>query len=350
MRLLVTGGCGFIGSAVVRQAVRRGIEVINVDALTYAANPANVAEVEASPLYAFEKADVRDRAAMADVFARRRPDAVMHLAAESHVDRSIDGPLAFVETNALGAAVMLDAAARFRDGLPGAERDAFRFHHVSTDEVFGALGPDGAFDEASPYRPNSPYAASKAAADLLARAWGATYGLNVVTTNCSNNYGPFQHPEKLIPTVVLSALEGRPIPIYGGGLNVRDWLYVEDHAEALLLVLDKGRAGETYAIGARAEAANLDLARRLCGVLDTVAPRKDGGAYAEQISFVDDRPGHDFRYALDASKIQADLGWTPRIALDEGLEQTVRWMLDNPGWIAAARAGGFDGGRLGLSR
>lgn len=350
MRLLVTGGCGFIGSAVVRLAVRRGIEVVNLDALTYAANPANLAEVAGSPLYVFEKADVRDRAAVADVFARRRPDAVMHLAAESHVDRSIDSPLTFVETNALGAAVLLDAAARWRDRLPAPARDAFRVHHVSTDEVFGALGPDGAFDEASPYRPNSPYAASKAAADLLARAWNTTYGLNVVTTHCSNNYGPFQHPEKLIPTVALNALAGRPIPLYGTGANVRDWLFVEDHAEALLLVLEKGRAGGTYAVGAETEAANLDLARRVCGVLDDLAPRPDGRAYADQIAFVDDRPGHDFRYALDASKIRAELGWRPRVALDDGLRRTVRWLLDNPAWIAAARAGGFEGRRLGLGR
>jgi dTDP-glucose 4,6-dehydratase len=350
VRLLVTGGCGFIGSAVVRRAVRQGIEVINLDALTYAANPDNVAEVAGSLLYRFERADIRDAEAVATIFARHEPDAVLHLAAESHVDRSIDAPLDFVETNSLGTAVLLNAALDFRDRLPAGRRDAFRFHHVSTDEVFGALGPEGAFDETSPYRPNSPYAASKAAADMMVRAFAVTYGLDVVVSNSSNNYGPFQHPEKFIPTVILAALEDRPIPIYGDGENVRDWLHVEDHADALLAVLDRGRPGELYVVGGEAEVSNLALARELCASLDRLSPRPDGRPHQDAIQFVTDRPGHDFRYALDITKIREELGWAPAVGLHEGLEGTVRWYLDNPGWIAAARARGFRARRIGLRR
>ena len=349
MTLLVTGGCGFIGSAVVRLAVGRGIRVVNLDKLTYAADPANLADLEGSPLYAFERADVGDAEAVASVFDRHAPAAVLHLAAESHVDRSIDGPLAFVDANVRGTAVLLEAAVRFRDRLPAPERDGFRFHHVSTDEVFGALGAEGRFDEASPYAPNSPYAASKAASDLMVRAWGRTYGLNTVVTWCSNNYGPRQHPEKLVPTVILSALEERPIPLYGRGENVRDWLYVADHAEALLTALDRAAPGETYAFGGEAEVANIDLARRLCAVLDRLRPRLSGG-YADLIRFVDDRPGHDLRYAIDPSKARRALGWSPRTSLDEGLERTVRWWLDHPERLAAARERGLVGARLGLKR
>jgi len=344
VKLLVTGGCGFIGSAVVRQAVARGWSVANLDALTYAANPDAVAQAAAAPLYTFEQADVADGEAVRAVFARHQPDAVIHLAAESHVDRSIEGPLAFVRTNVQGTAVMLEAARGYWGALPQGRRDAFRFLHVSTDEVFGTLGDSGAFDEATPYAPNSPYSASKAASDLLVRAWAQTYGLPVVVTNCSNNYGPWQFPEKLIPVAVFSALEGRPIPVYGQGANVRDWLYVEDHAAALLLALQAGRPGETYCIGGDAETSNLDLVRRICAVMDRLRPQ--GAPHDRLISFVADRPGHDFRYAIDHSKITRDLGWRPAVTLDEGLEQTVRWYLGNEG--GALRADGFTGRRLGV--
>jgi len=331
MKILVTGGCGFIGSAVVRQAIAAGHGVVNVDALTYAADPRNVASVAAHPAYAFEHVDIRDRAALDAVFAAHAPDAVMHLAAESHVDRSIDGPGDFISTNVTGTFHLLEAARAHwtRRGRP----EAFRFHHISTDEVFGSLPPDPAvrFTETTPYDPRSPYSASKAASDHLVRAWHETYGLPVVLTNCSNNYGPYHFPEKLIPVVILNALHGRPIPVYGAGENIRDWLYVEDHAAALLAVLARGAVGRSYNIGGGNERSNLDLVRMLCTLLDRLRPRA-AGSYADQIAFVADRPGHDARYAIDASRIAAELGWQPSVTLEQGLERTVRWYLEHEDW------------------
>ena len=347
MKILVTGGAGFIGSAVVRLAVARGHEIVNLDALTYAACLDNVAPVAGSNRYAFEKADIRDRAALDRVFAAHAPDAVMHLAAESHVDRSIDGPGTFVETNVTGAFQMLEAARAYwtRAGKPA----GFRFHHISTDEVFGSLPDDPSvkFTEDTPYAPNSPYSASKAASDHLVRAWHETYGLPVVLTNCSNNYGPYHFPEKLIPVVILNALAGKPIPVYGQGLNVRDWLYVEDHADALLLVLEQGRVGRSYNIGGENEARNIDLVRMICAILDRKRPK--GSSYADQIAFVTDRPGHDARYAIDPSRIREELGWRPSVTLEEGLEKTVDWYLANEGWWRALQDRDGVGKRLGVA-
>jgi dTDP-glucose 4,6-dehydratase len=345
MKLLVTGGAGFIGSAVVRLAVARGHQVVNLDALTYAACLDNVASVAASPLYVFERADIRDRAALDRIFAAHRPDAVMHLAAESHVDRSIDGPGDFISTNVTGTYTLLEAARGYwtAQGRPA----GFRFHHVSTDEVFGTLGPAGRFTEATPYDPRSPYSASKAASDHLVRAWGETYGLPHVLTNCSNNYGPFHFPEKLIPVVILNALSGQPIPVYGHGENVRDWLYVEDHAEALLTVLTRGRTGRSYAIGGENEVRNIDLVQRICALLDRMRPRSQ--PYADQIAFVADRPGHDARYAINPARIRDELGWRPSVTLDEGLARTLRWYLDNESWWRALRNRRGVGERLGVT-
>ncbi len=328
MKLLVTGGAGFIGSAVVRQAVREGLEVVNLDALTYAACLENVAEVADAPNYAFVQADITDRAALDAAFAEHAPDAVMHLAAESHVDRSIDGPGAFIETNVTGTYNMLEAARAHwtQAGRP----EGFRFHHISTDEVFGSLGPTGQFTEETPYDPRSPYSASKAASDHLVRAWHETYGLPILLTNCSNNYGPFHFPEKLIPVVILNALHRRPIPVYGAGENVRDWLYVEDHADALLTALRRGEVGRNYNIGGENEARNIDLVRTICGILDELRP--DGAPHADLIEFVTDRPGHDARYAIDPSRMREELGWRPSVTLEEGLARTVRWYLDNEAW------------------
>ncbi len=346
MRILVTGGCGFIGSAVVRQAIRDGHGVVNVDALTYAANPANVAEVSDSAGYRFEHADIRNADALKRIFAEHRPDAVMHLAAESHVDRSIDGPAAFIDTNITGSYQMLEAARRHWSGLDATGKAAFRFHHISTDEVYGSLGPEGRFTEETPYSPRSPYSASKAASDHLTRAWGETYGLPTVVTNCSNNYGPYHFPEKLVPVIILNALTGKPIPVYGKGENVRDWLYVEDHARALLTVLQRGRVGETYNIGGDSEARNIDIVRAVCRILDD---RRPGGAPHERlIAFVNDRPGHDFRYAIDATKIQTELGWHPTVTLEEGLARTVDWYLANEPWWRALQDRAGVGQRLGL--
>ncbi len=348
MKLLVTGGAGFIGSAVVRQAVRAGHHVINLDALTYAACLDNLAEVADSALYAFEQADIRDRAALDRIFAAHQPDAVMHLAAESHVDRSIDGPGDFIETNITGTFNMLEAARKYwiETGKPA----GFRFHHISTDEVYGSLPDDPAvmFTEDTAYDPRSPYSASKAASDHLVRAWAETYGLPVVLTNCSNNYGPYHFPEKLIPVVILNALAGKALPIYGDGSNVRDWLYVEDHAEALLLVLQKGALGRSYNIGGENERSNLDLVKTLCSILDTKRPRRDGQSYTEQICFVTDRPGHDARYAIDPSRLRNELGWRPSVTVEEGLEKTVQWYLDNEAWWRALQTRDGVGQRLGV--
>jgi dTDP-glucose 4,6-dehydratase len=341
VKILVTGGAGFIGSAVVRRAIAEGYAVINLDALTYAANLDNVASVAEHPAYAFEQADIRDRGALDRIFAAHRPDAVMHLAAESHVDRSIDGPAAFIDTNITGTYTLLEAARVYWGGA----RD-FRFHHISTDEVYGSLGPEGAFTEDTPYAPNSPYSASKAASDHLVRAWGETYGLPVVISNCSNNYGPFHFPEKLIPVVILNALKGCPIPVYGQGANVRDWLYVEDHAAALLAVVRRGRTGESYNIGGNAEATNIEIVRRICALMDELHP--EGAPHNRLITFVADRPGHDFRYAIDAAKIRRELGWAPTVTLDEGLRRTVAWYLANRPWWQAILDRGHRTERLGL--
>lgn len=343
MKLLVTGGAGFIGSAVVRHAIRDGHKVVNLDKLTYAGSLSNVAEVSGSPNYAFEQADICDRQAIDAILARHKPDAIMHLAAESHVDRSIDGPAAFMETNIMGTYTMLEAARAYwtAEGKP----EDFRFHHISTDEVFGSLGPTGKFTETTPYDPRSPYSASKAASDHLVRAWHETYGLPVVLTNCSNNYGPYHFPEKLIPVVILKALAGAPIPIYGRGDNIRDWLFVEDHADALLLVVQKGALGESYNIGGENEATNLDLVQKICAILDEKRP--GNRPYAEQIAFVTDRPGHDQRYAIDPSRIREELGWRPSVTLDEGLEKTVEWFLGNEDWWRALQDREGVGKRLG---
>lgn len=345
MKILVTGGAGFIGSAVVRLAVSRGHEVVNLDALTYAACLENVASVAGSNLYSFEQADIRDRVRLDEIFALHRPDVVMHLAAESHVDRSIDGPGDFILTNINGTYNMLEAARAYWVGA-GKPAD-FRFHHISTDEVFGSLGAEGQFTEDTSYDPRSPYSASKAASDHLVRAWHETYGLPVVLTNCSNNYGPFHFPEKLIPVVILNALAGKPLPIYGDGSNVRDWLYVEDHADALLLVVEKGKLGRSYNIGGENERSNLQLVRTLCGILDAKRP-KASGSYADQITYVTDRPGHDARYAIDPSRIRHELGWRPSVTVEEGLEKTVQWYLDNEAWWQPLQARAGVGVRLGV--
>jgi len=343
MKLLVTGGAGFIGSAVVRRAVADGDAVVNLDALTYAACLDNVASVADDPLYSFDHADIRDRAALDRILAAHAPDAILHLAAESHVDRSIDGPGAFIETNVTGTYTLLEAARAYWTGR--GRPDAFRFHHVSTDEVYGTLGATGAFTEDTPYAPNSPYSASKAASDHLVRAWGETYGLPILVTNCSNNYGPFHFPEKLIPVVILKALAGAAIPVYGAGENVRDWLYVEDHADALLTVLRKGAVGRSYNIGGENEARNIDLVRMICALLDD---RRPGGAPHDRlIEFVTDRPGHDLRYAIDPTRIRTELGWRPSVTLEQGLARTVDWFLANEAWWRALQDRDGVGARLG---
>lgn len=347
MKILVTGGAGFIGSAVVRLAVSRGHQVVNLDALTYAACEENVASVAGSPLYAFEQVDIRNRGELDRVFATHKPDVVMHLAAESHVDRSIDSPSDFIETNITGTFNMLEAARTY--WLAAGKPATFKFHHISTDEVFGSLPADPSvqFTETTAYDPRSPYSASKAASDHLVRAWHETYGLPVVLTNCSNNYGPFHFPEKLVPVVILNALAGKELPIYGDGSNVRDWLYVEDHADALLLVVDKGVLGESYNIGGENERSNLELVQTLCSILDQKRP-KDSGSYADQITYVTDRPGHDARYAIDPTRIRNDLGWRPSVTVEEGLEKTVQWYLDNEDWWRALQNRSGVGERLGV--
>ena len=345
MKILVTGGAGFIGSAVVRLAVARGHQVVNLDALTYAANLANVASVGNAPGYVFEQADIRDRAALDRILAQHKPDAIMHLAAESHVDRSIDGPAAFIETNVIGTFNLLEAARAY--WTAAGKPDSFRFHHISTDEVFGSLGETGQFTEETPYDPRSPYSASKAGSDHLVRAWAETYGLPVVLTNCSNNYGPFHFPEKLVPVVILKALAGEPIPVYGDGGNVRDWLYVEDHADALLLVLEKGALGRSYNIGGENEARNIDLVRTICAHMDELHP--EGAPHADLITFVTDRPGHDRRYAIDPTRIRDELGWRPSVTVEEGLRRTVEWYLANRDWWQPLLAREGVGKRLGAA-
>ncbi|EKE77267.1 dTDP-glucose 4,6-dehydratase [Oceanibaculum indicum] len=346
--LLVTGGAGFIGSAVVRQAVAEGKwRVVNIDKLTYAANLASLDPVAGANNYLFEQADICDRAAMARIFAAYKPTAIMHLAAESHVDRSIDGPAAFIETNIVGTYSLLDAALTHWRGLDEAGKRAFRFHHVSTDEVFGSLGKEGLFTETSRYQPNSPYSASKASADHLVRAWHETYGLPVVMSNCSNNYGPYQFPEKLIPLMILKAMRGEKLPIYGKGDNVRDWLYVEDHATALRLVLERGAVGESYNIGGKCERTNLEVVDALCALLDARLPESTHRPHNGLKSFVADRPGHDKRYAIDCTKIERELGWTPAETFESGLARTVDWYLANEGWWRPVLEGTYQGQRLG---
>ena len=347
MKILVTGGAGFIGSAVTRLAIERGHSVVNVDALTYAACLENVVSIQDNPNYVFEKVDICDRSGLDEVFARHFPDAVMHLAAESHVDRSIDDPATFIKTNINGTLNMLEATRSYWQyhGCP----NGFRFHHISTDEVFGSLPSDPTvlFTEDTPYDPRSPYSASKAGADHLVRAWHESYDLPVVLTSCSNNYGPYHFPEKLIPVVILNALAGKPLPIYGDGLNIRDWLYVDDHADALLLVLEKGVVGRSYNIGGRNERTNLEIVQTLCSILDRLKPRVSG-RYADLIIYVSDRPGHDSRYAIDPSRIQDELGWRPSITVDEGLKKTVRWYLDNEDWWRPLLDRSGVGQRLGV--
>lgn len=347
MKILVTGGAGFIGSALVRLAITRGYQVVNVDALTYAACLDNIATVSDSPNYVFKQADIRNREALDQIFAETEPDAVMHLAAESHVDRSIDAPSNFIETNITGTFNLLEAARKYwvDQGKP----DRFRFHHISTDEVYGSLPEDPSvqFTEDTSYDPRSPYSASKAASDHLVRAWAETYGLPVVLTNCSNNYGPFHFPEKLIPVVIIKALAEQQLPIYGNGSNVRDWLYVEDHADALLLVMLKGELGRSYNIGGENERTNLELVQTICSILDELRPR-DEGLYTDLITFVTDRPGHDARYAIDPSRIRDELNWRPSVTVEEGLRKTVEWYLRNEAWWRALQNRHGVGERLGV--
>ena len=332
-KILVTGGAGFIGSAVVRHIIEAtDLAVVNVDKLTYAANLSSLASVAESPRYAFERADICDGARMSALLAVHRPDAIMHLAAESHVDRSIDGPAAFIETNIVGTYALLQAARGYYETLPEAARARFRFHHISTDEVFGSLGDDGLFTEDTRYDPRSPYSASKAASDHLVRAWGETYGLPVVLSNCSNNYGPYHFPEKLIPLIIIKGLAGEPLPVYGRGENIRDWLHVEDHARALLAIVTRGHVGASYNVGGNNEVTNIEVVRRICGLLDELAPHADGAAHSDQITFVTDRPGHDFRYAIDAGKITRELDWRPAETFETGLRKTVAWYLERRDW------------------
>ena len=350
MKILVTGGAGFIGSAVVRHIIRdTDWSVANVDKLTYAGNLDSLADARTSNRHRHFKVDICDRAALDAVFQEVRPDAVLHLAAESHVDRSIDGAAPFIETNITGTYTLLEATLAYWRGLDEAARARFRFQHISTDEVFGSLGASGKFTETTPYQPNSPYSASKAASDHLVRAWHHTYGLPTLATNCSNNYGPYHFPEKLIPLVILRALGGESLPVYGKGENVRDWLHVEDHAEALTLVLRKGWPGETYNVGGDSERKNIDVVRAICALLDEMLPESPNRPHERLIKFVTDRPGHDARYAIDAGKIKTELGWRARHSFDSGLRDTVRWFLDNRPWWERVMSGAYRGERLGLS-
>lgn len=349
MKILVTGGAGFIGSAVIRHLIRETEHtVLNYDALTYAANLNSLKDVVSSNRYAFQEGDIRDGRKLTDIFRSFQPDIVMNLAAESHVDRSIDGPAAFIETNIVGTSTLLEAARDYWNKLAPQEQSAFRFHHISTDEVYGSLGATGAFEETTAYAPNSPYSASKASSDHLVRAWHHTYGLPTVTSNCSNNYGPHQFPEKLIPLMIINILQGKELPVYGTGMNVRDWLHVDDHAKGLLCVATHGVPGETYNIGGKEEHTNLDVIKRICFLMDELSPSKDGPS-ERLITFVTDRPGHDARYAVDTSKIETELGWKPLEGFDSGLRKTVEWYLNNKDWWQAIQAGTYQGQRLGLT-
>lgn len=351
MRILVTGGAGFIGSALIRHLIKNtDHEVLNLDKLTYAGNLESLREVENDPRYRFLQADIGNQAAVSEALASFQPDAIMHLAAESHVDRSIDGPAAFIQTNIVGTYALLEATRAYWAELGEPRRQAFRFHHISTDEVYGDLhGVDDLFTETTPYAPSSPYSASKAASDHLVRAWQRTYGLPMLLTNCSNNYGPYHFPEKLIPLVILNALDGKPLPVYGNGQQVRDWLFVEDHARALLQVVTRGVVGETYNIGGHNEQKNLDVVHAICDLLDELQPRA-AGSYREQVTFVTDRPGHDLRYAIDASKIERELGWTPEETFSSGLRKTVLWYLDNLDWCRRVQDGSYQRERLGAPK
>jgi dTDP-glucose 4,6-dehydratase len=349
-RIIITGGAGFIGSAVIRNLISsRDWHVLNLDKLTYAGNLESLASIDNNPKYQFVRADICDRDYVRKIVYDFKPDGILHLAAESHVDRSIDGPGDFIQTNIIGTYNLLEVCRSYWNGLSETARAKFRFHHVSTDEVYGSLGDHGLFTEETPYQPNSPYSASKASSDHLVRAWHETYGLPVITTNCSNNYGPFHFPEKLIPLMILNALEGKSLPVYGKGENVRDWLYVEDHAEALITVFETGRLGETYNIGGYNEKKNIDVVKTICGLLDELSPRKDGMSYEKQIAFVSDRPGHDLRYAIDASKITKELGWRPRESFESGIRKTVNWYLSNQTWCKHVQDGSYRRERLGLS-
>ncbi len=347
--VLVTGGAGFIGSNLVRYLIARGeTRVLNLDKLTYAGNLDSLAQFREHPNHLFFHGAIENKALVAELLVTYEPGAIINLAAESHVDRSIDGPAAFIETNVVGTFRLLEAARGYWNRLNNEKRSGFRFLHVSTDEVYGSLGPTGFFTEETPYAPNSPYSASKAASDHLVRAYHHTYGLPTLITNCSNNYGPYQFPEKLIPLMILNALEGKPLPVYGDGQNIRDWLYVEDHCRALRTVLEKGRPGESYNIGGNNEKTNLEVVQTLCDLLDKLCPIKDGNSYRQQITFVKDRPGHDRRYAIDASKIKRELGWVPQETFETGLRKTVQWYLDNQAWWQRVRDGSYRGERLGL--
>ena len=355
MNILVTGGCGFIGSNFIRQRLTEAgsslEKLVNLDLLTYAGNPANLADLASDPRYVFQKGDIGDESLIARLLEEHRIDAILNFAAESHVDRSIDSPEPFVQTNVTGTLRLLNAARQYWKSLPDDRRAAFRFLHVSTDEVYGTLAPnDPAFTETTPFAPNSPYAASKAASDHLVRAFQHTYGFPTLTTNCSNNYGPYHFPEKLIPLMILNALDGKPLPVYGDGQQIRDWLFVEDHAAAIWLVLQKGRLGETYNVGGLNERANLDVVNTLCALLDAKSPRADGSSYAAQITYVADRPGHDRRYAIDCSKIQSELGWSPRESFETGLAKTVDWYLSNRAWADEITKTRYSRERLGSAK
>ena len=355
MNILVTGGCGFIGSNFIRQRLTEAgsslKKLVNLDLLTYAGNPANLADLASDPRYVFQKGDIGDESLIARLLEEHRIDAILNFAAESHVDRSIDSPEPFVQTNVTGTLRLLNAARQYWKSLPDVHRAAFRFLHVSTDEVYGTLAPnDPAFTETTPFAPNSPYAASKAASDHLVRAFQHTYGFPTLTTNCSNNYGPYHFPEKLIPLMILNALDGKPLPVYGDGQQIRDWLFVEDHAAAIWLVLQKGRLGETYNVGGLNERANLDVVNTLCALLDAKSPRSDGSSYAAQITYVADRPGHDRRYAIDCSKIQSELGWSPRESFETGLAKTVDWYLSNRAWADEITKTRYSRERLGSTK